>query len=401
MKKRGKALLLDKIHPVAAESFSAAGYEVKTHDSLEGQALAQALRDVHVLGIRSKSRITKEILMAAEQLQAIGAFGIGTNQIDIKTASAQGVAVFNAPYGNARSVVELAMAHIFALLRCSFDRSMEMHQGRWNKKSINSHEVRGKLLGIVGYGNIGSQLSVLAEAVGMKVIYYDLIDRLSHGNATSCPSLNELLKQADIVSLHIDGGKSNERLMGEKEFSLMKKGALFLNLSRGTLVDIAALVKAIKSGRLGGAAIDAFPTEPKTSPADFKTPLQGLDNVILTPHLGGSTEEAQRNIARYVPRLLLEYMHTGGTFGSVNLPNVRLSPIKDTHRMLHIHQNVPGMLAAINRCLANNGCNVLAQHLKTSGELGYVISDIDKRYKKGVVEELMNIEHTVKLRILS
>lgn len=401
MKQRGKVLLLDKIHSAAAESFSAAGYEVETRDSLGGQELARALGDVRIIGIRSKTQLTEEILTQTDQLQAIGAFGIGTNQIDIKTASAKGIAVFNAPYGNARSVVELAMGHIFALLRCSFDRSMEMHQGKWNKKSANSHEVRGKLLGIVGYGNIGSQLSVLAEAVGMNVIYYDLIDRLSHGNARSCRSLNDLLKEADIVSLHIDGGKGNEQLIGEKQFNLMKKGALFLNLSRGSLVDIEALVKAIKGGKLAGAAIDAFPSEPKTSPADFKTPLQGLPNVILTPHLGGSTEEAQRTIARYVPRLLMEYMHTGSTFGSVNLPNVRLSPIEDAHRMLHIHHNVPGMLAAVNRSLANNGCNVLAQHLKTNEELGYVISDIDKTYKKGVVEELANIEHTVKLRILS
>ena len=401
MTRKPKILLLDKIHSVAEKSFANAGFRVEKHDSLEGKALMRALQDTQAIGIRSKSLLTKEILQEAKQLQAIGAFGIGTNQIDIKTASDKGIAVFNAPYGNARSVVELTMAHILVLLRHSFDRSMEMHQGKWNKLSSRCYEARGKTLGIVGYGSIGSQLSVLAEAMGMKVLYYDLMDRLSHGNATSCRSLAELLRQADIVSMHIDGAKGNEKLMGEKQFSLMKKGALFLNLSRGSLVDIPALVKAIKSRKLGGAAIDAFPKEPKTSPAEFKTSLRNVPNVILTPHLGGSTEEAQETIAQYVSRLLLEYLNTGSTLGSVNLPNVRLTPIENTHRMLHIHKNVPGMLAAINRCLATNGCNVLGQYLKTNEALGYVISDIDMTYKKDVIKQLAAIDHTVRLRILS
>ena len=401
MTRKHKVLLLDKIHPTAERNIAAAGFRVERHESLEGKALARALRDAQAICIRSKSLLTEEILRAAKSLQAIGAFGIGTNQIDIKTASEQGIAIFNAPYGNARSVVELALAHLLALLRHSFDRSMEMHRGQWNKLSRDCHEVRGRTLGIIGYGNIGSQLSVLAEAMGMNVIYYDLVARLSHGNAKICRNLNELLRQADIVTMHIDGGKGNETLMGEKQFSLMKQGALFLNLSRGSLVDIAALVKALRSRKLGGAALDVFPQEPKTSPAEFETPLRNLPNVILTPHVGGSTEEAQESIAQYVSRLLLEYMHTGSSLGSVNLPNVRLTSIENTHRMLHIHKNVPGMLAAINHCLAAHGCNVLGQYLKTNETLGYVISDIDMSYKKSVIKELEAIEHTVRLRILS
>ena len=400
MKKR-KVLLLDKIHKAAGVFFRKAGFTIERHDSLEGDALEEAIRDVHIICIRSKTQLTKKILARAERLEAIGAFGIGTNQIDRETASERGVAIFNAPYGNARSVVEIAVGHIFVLMRGSFQSSMEMHGKLWNKKAMNSHEVRGKTLGIVGYGNIGSQLSVLAEAVGMNVIYYDLVDRLSHGNARPCATLTELLKHADIVSLHIDGGKGNENLMGAKEFARMKKGAFFLNLSRGSLVDISALVAAIKSGQLGGAAIDAFPKEPKTSPHKFTTPLQGLPNVILTPHIGGSTEEAQLNIANYVPRLLREYVHNGSTVGSVNFPLVRLSSLENAHRMLHIHRNVPGMLAAVNRVLADYGCNVLSQLLKTNEQIGYVISDIDKSYKTEVIKELAAIEHTLRLRVLS
>lgn len=401
MTKKRTVLLLDKIHPAAQKFLKSAGLKVIQYDSLEGNALKAAIRDVHIIGIRSKTRLTQEILEQAEQLEAIGVFGIGTNQIDIETSSIQGVAIFNAPYGNARSVVELAMGHIFALMRGSFQSSMEMHNRKWNKRTTNSREVRGKVLGIVGYGNIGSQLSVLAEAVGMNVIYYDLMDRLSHGNAKSCQTLTELLRQADIVSLHIDASKGDKQLMGEKQFARMQKGAFFMNLSRGSLVDITALAAAISSGKLGGAAIDAFPQEPKTSPHKFKSPLQGLPNVILTPHIGGNTEEAQQNIASYVPRLLLEYVDSGSTLGSVNFPNVRLAPLNDAHRMLHIHLNIPGMLAAINRVLADYNCNVLSQYLKTNDQLGYVISDINKTYKREVVSKLAAIEHTLRLRVLS
>ncbi len=399
--KKEKVLLLDKIHPVAKTRFEAAGLQVSTADNLPIKNPASMLADTTVLGIRSKTKLTAELLRQAPCLQAIGAFGVGVNQIDISAASEMGVAVFNAPYANTRSVVELTLGQIFALMRQSGDRNREMHNGKWNKKSAGAQEVRGKTLGIVGYGNVGSQLSILAEALGMRVVYYDLAERLAHGNARKCRSLTELLRLADVVTLHVDGGKDNIRIIGKKEIAMMKKGSLLLNISRGMLVDTAALVAALAAEHLAGAAMDAFPDEPSKSLGSFKSPLRNLSNVLLTPHIGGSTEQAQQAIGEYVPDILIDYLSTGSSFGSVNLPNVRLTPVRGTHRMLHIHKNVPGMLARINGIFAENNCNILAQHLKTNELLGYVISDIDKNYGKRLTERLAGAEGTLRFNVIS
>jgi D-3-phosphoglycerate dehydrogenase len=398
---RMRVLLLENVHPTAAERFAAEGYEVvAAKGALDEAALAEQLQGVHVLGIRSKTQLSARALEGADRLLAVGAFCIGTNQIDLDACSARGVAVFNAPYSNTRSVVELAIGEIIALTRRLFDKSVGAHAGRWDKSADGAHEIRGKTLGIVGYGAIGSQLSVLAEALGMGVVYYDVAEKLSLGNARRCRTLDELLAVSDVVSLHVDGRPENRRLMGAAELARMKPGALLLNLSRGHVVDVPALAEALRSGRIGGAGVDVFPDEPEANGQPFDTELRGLPNVILSPHVGGSTEEAQAAIGEFASERLLGFLHRGDTTFSVNLPNVQLSEVKGAHRLLHIHRNRPGMLAGVNSILAEHGLNISAQHLKTNEQLGYVITDVDDTYGKAVLDALRALPDTLKFRVV-
>ncbi|RIV68449.1 phosphoglycerate dehydrogenase [Flagellimonas aequoris] len=399
-KNRIKILLLENVHPAAFQNLSEEGFSVElVKHSLSEDELIERLKGVHVLGIRSKTQVTKKVLDAANKLMVIGAFCIGTTQIDLDYSRKKGVVVFNAPYSNTRSVVELAVGHIIMLMRNIFTRSSEIHNGEWNKTASNSREVRGKNLGIVGYGNIGKQMSVLAEAIGMRVYYYDVADQLALGNAVKCNSLEDLLSVSDVVTLHVDDNKANKNFIGEREINQMKDGAMLINLSRGFVVDIDALAAALKSGKLGGAAVDVYPVEPASN-GPFETPLQGLPNVILTPHIGGSTEEAQRDIAEFVPNKIMDYINSGTTVDSVNFPNIRLPKQNKAHRFLHIHKNVPGIMAKINEVLAKYGLNITGQYLSTDPEVGYVITDLDREYDKEVVKELKNVENTIKFRVL-
>ena len=400
-KNRIHVLLLENVHPIAVELMKAEGFNVEIYPAaLTEDELCEKIKNVSVLGIRSKTQITERVLENANRLMVIGAFCIGTNQIDLKTATKKGVAVFNAPFSNTRSVVELAIAEMIMLIRNIPDKSNSMHQGVWDKSAKGSFEVRGKKLGIVGYGNIGSQLSVLAEALGMKVLYYDIEEKLALGNATKCKSLKELLTEADIVTLHIDGRPSNENLISEPEFDIMKKGVIFINLSRGHLVDIKALQGAVKNGKVAGCAVDVYPHEPVSNHEEFVSELRGLPNTILTPHIGGSTMEAQENIGGFVPGKMMDYINTGSTSNSVNFPNLTLPTLENAHRLIHIHHNVPGILAKINHVLASNGINIVGQYLKTTDAIGYVITDINKEYNKELIKELRGIEQTIKFRIL-
>ena len=393
-------LLLENVHPDAFKSLSEAGFSVETvGHSLTEEELIEKIKGVHVLGIRSKTQVTKNVLEAANKLMVVGAFCIGTTQIDLDACKSKGVVVFNAPYSNTRSVVELAIGEIIMLMRSVFTRSTEIHQGQWNKTAANSREVRGKNLGIVGYGNIGKQLSVLAEALGMRVYYYDVNDQLALGNAIKCNTLEDLLNISDVVTLHIDDNKANLNFIGEREINQMKNGAIFINLARGFVVDIPALAAALKSGKIAGAAIDVFPEEPRSNGA-FETELKGLENVILTPHVGGSTEEAQANIADFVPSKIMDYMNSGNTVDAVNFPNIRLPKQNKSHRFLHIHKNVPGVMAKVNKVLAEYELNITGQYLSTDNEVGYVISDVNKEYNKDVIKELKKIENTIKFRVL-
>ena len=399
-KNRIKILLLENVHPDAFENLSEDGFSVElVKHSLSEDELIERIKGVHVLGIRSKTQVTAKVLEAANKLLAIGAFCIGTTQIALETAKKKGVVVFNAPYSNTRSVVELAIGQIIMLKRSIFARSTELHNGQWFKTALNSQEVRGKNLGIVGYGNIGKQLSVLAEALGMRVYYYDIEDKLALGNAIKCNTLEDLLKVSDVVTLHIDDNKANKDFISERELNQMRNGAILINLSRGFVIDIEALVVALKSGKLGGAAIDVYPEEPRAN-GNFITALQGLENVILTPHIGGSTEEAQRDIADFVPNKIMDYINSGNTVDSVNFPNIRLPKQNKAHRFLHIHKNVPGVMAKINEVLATYKMNITGQYLSTDSDVGYVISDLDKEYNKEVIQALKSIEHTIKFRVL-
>lgn len=399
-KNRIKILLLENVHPAAFDNLSKDGFSVELVDhSLSENELIERIKGVHVLGIRSKTKLTSNVLDAANKLLVVGAFCIGTTQIDLEYAKKKGVVVFNAPYSNTRSVVELAVGQMIMLIRNIFPRSTELHQGQWNKTASNSKEIRGKNLGIVGYGNIGKQLSVLAEAMGMRVYYYDIEDRLAMGNAVKCETLEDLLNVSDIISLHLDDNKANINFIGEREFNQMRIGAILINLSRGFVVDIPALVTALKGGRLSGAAVDVFPEEPKTN-GSFITALQGIPNVILTPHIGGSTEEAQRDIADFVPNKIMYYVNSGNTVDAVNFPNIRLPKQTNAHRFLHIHKNVPGIMAKINEVLATYEMNIAGQYLSTDSEVGYVITDIDKDYNKEVVKALKKVENTIKFRVL-
>jgi D-3-phosphoglycerate dehydrogenase len=398
---RMRVLLLENIHPDAVARFRDEGYDVQTTKGALGEEeLTAKLRDVHILGLRSKTQLTAKALESAERLLAVGAFCIGTNQIDLDACATKGVAVFNAPYSNTRSVVEMAIGEIVALTRRLNDKSAGMHVGKWDKSATGAHEVRGKTLGIVGYGAIGSQLSVLAEAMGMSVIYYDLAEKLSMGNARRVRSMKDLLSNADVVSLHVDGRPENKNIMGAAEFALMKPDSLFLNLARGHVVDVPALAAALREGRIGGAGVDVFPVEPATNDEPFESELCGIPNVILTPHIGGSTEEAQVNIAEFASERLLGYLHRGDTNFSVNLPSVQMTEVKGAHRLLHIHRNRPGVMANINRVLAEHGLNILAQSLKTNDEIGYVITDVDHNYGSDAVDALKAVPDTVKFRIV-
>ena len=394
-------LLLENIHPAAVERLEEAGYSVETQKgALDEDDLIAAIKGVHVLGIRSKTTVSRRVLEEADKLMAVAAFCIGTNQIDLEAASDHGVAVFNAPYSNTRSVVELAIGLMIVLMRDVTDKSAAMHVGQWNKSATGSKELRGKTLGIVGYGAIGSQLSVLAENLGMRVLFYDLSERLALGNARRMRSLDALLGESDVVTLHVDGRKENSAIFGAAQFSKMKEGALFLNLSRGHVVDVGALSQAIGSGRVAGAAVDVFPEEPRTNSDPFESPLQGLKNMILTPHIGGSTEEAQEAIAEFAAERLLGYLNRGDTTFSVNLPNVQLAEVSASHRILHIHRNQPGVLAELNRALASAGLNILGQHLKTDERTGYVITDVDHDYDPEALRELKSVPGTLKFRTL-
>ena len=392
-------LLLENIHPVAVETLERAGYEVELlSHSLSEDELVAALPGVTLLGIRSNTHITQRVLDAASDLEAIGCFCIGTNQVDLKAAAARGVAVFNAPYSNTRSVVELVIAEIISLARRLTEKSEKMHAGVWDKSAKGSHEVRGRTLGIVGYGNIGTQLSNLAEALGMYVIFYDVADRLAHGNARRMPSLDALLAEADVVSLHVDGRPGNAGIFGAEQFAKMKERALFINASRGMVVDNEALRDAILSGHIAGAALDVFPIEPKAQGDPFESPLRGLDNVILTPHVGGSTQEAQEDIGYFVSNKLKSFQLEGSTELSVNLPAVQPPPLREGARLGYLHANMPGVLAEVNNLLASEGANVSGQYLATHGERGYVVTDLSEPVSESLLAKLAASPHTEWLR---
>jgi D-3-phosphoglycerate dehydrogenase len=397
-----RALLLEQIHPEAGTLLRDAGLIVETADrAYDEDELAEALTEVTVLGIRSKTHITRRVLDAAPNLVAIGAFCIGTNQVDLEAASERGVTVFNAPFSNTRSVVELAVSEIIALTRRLTEKNELMHDGVWDKSADGAHEVRGRSLGIVGYGNIGSQLSVLAENLGMRVAFYDPADKLALGNARRCGSLHELLGAADVVTLHVDGRRSNANFFGPAEFAAMRPGSLFMNLSRGFVVDYAALRREIEAGRIAGAAADVFPSEPGGRGEEFVSELRGLPNVILTPHIGGSTEEAQQDIARFVAGKFRDFLLDGSTAMSINLPGVVLPQEPETHRLALIHRNVPGTIATINAVLADHKVNIEAQLLGTRGEIGYVVTDINASYTPQMLDQLRALPETIRLRVLS
>jgi D-3-phosphoglycerate dehydrogenase len=396
-----RVLLLENIHPDATARLVKDGYQVETRaGALDSAELIAAIDGVQVLGIRSGTHVTERVLANAPDLLAVGAFCIGVNQIDLAAASLRGIAVFNAPFSNTRSVVELALAEIIAMTRRLTDKNAQMHQGVWDKSATGSHEVRGRRLGIVGFGNIGGQLSVLAENLGMTVFFYDTADKLALGNARRCGTLDELLELSDVVTLHVDGRPGNSGLFGEAEFAAMRPGSLFLNLSRGFVVDHAALRRHIESGHLAGAAVDVFPAEPRGRGEEFSSELRGLPNVILTPHVGGSTEEAQQDIGQFVAGKLHDYLASGTTSLSVNLPGVALPRTPGTCRLVHLHRNVPGVLATINQLLAEHGSNIEGQLLGTRDDLGYVLTDVATEYTEDMLASLREMDVTVRLRSL-
>ena len=396
-----RALLLENIHDDAAFALRDAGFVVERVDrALSEPELLEHVQGVAVLGIRSNTQLTASVLQAARELLGVGAFCIGTNQIDLAAAADRGIAVFNAPFSNTRSVVELALSEIIALTRRLTDNNADMHAGRWDKSAVGSHEVRGRRLGIVGYGNIGSQLSVLAEALGMRVLFYDTSDKLSLGNARRCGTLDELLAESDVVSLHVDGRPGNSDFFGEQQLARMRPGSILLNLSRGFVIDHGALARHITSGHLAGTAVDVFPKEPKAKGEQFVSELRGLPNVILTPHVGGSTEEAQQDIGHFVAGKLRDYIADGGTSLSVNLPSVALPREPGVTRLLLLHINTPGVLATVNGLLAEHGVNIEGQLLGTRGHLGYVVTDIGTGCSSEVAAALDALPETVRLRVL-
>jgi D-3-phosphoglycerate dehydrogenase len=401
-KEKINILLLENISDAAVAEFKEAGYASvrKLTGALSEEDLIREVKDVHLLGIRSKSHITKPVLEAAKKLQAIGCFCIGTNQVDLQAATEHGVAVFNAPYSNTRSVAELVIGLSIMLIRRIPDKNIAAHEGIWMKEAKGSYELRGKTLAIVGYGNIGSQVSVLAEAMGMNVIYYDVETKLPLGNAVQQKSMKELFGQADIISLHVPSTESTTNMINKQTLKYMKKGAIFINYARGEVVDLDALKEALEKGQLSGAAIDVFPVEPEKNGAAFSTPLQKLPNVILTPHIGGSTEEAQHNIGLDVTSKMLNYLEKGASFGSHTIPAISVPPIEKTHRILHIHENVPGVLSEINTALSKKKINILGQYLKTNDEIGYVVLDVDSMLSQEALALLKEVKHTIKTRLL-
>ena len=401
-KEKIKILFLENISDKAVQHFKQNGYTnvKKIGGALSEEELIKEVKDVHLLGIRSKTQITEKVLEAATKLQAIGCFCIGVNQVNLKAATKKGVVVFNAPYSNTRSVAELVIGLSIMLIRRITDKNKAAHEGVWNKEAKGSFELRGKTLGLVGYGNIGSQVSVLAEALGMKVLFYDVETKLPLGNASSSKSLKELLNNADIVSLHVPETAQTKNLINKSNVKHFKKGAILINYARGEVVDLGVLAKALKDGDLNGAAIDVFPWEPEKNGDKFESPLQGLSNVILTPHIGGSTEEAQQNIGDDVSAKLYNYLEKGITYGSHTVPAISLPPVEGAHRILHIHRNVPGVLSAINTQLASNNINIVGQYLKTNDEIGYVVLDVDKKLSKQALELLRDVKETIKVRLL-
>lgn len=397
-----KALLLENIHPDAAKSLRDHGFEVETmKGALSEDELIEALDDVDVVGVRSKTTVTRRVLDARPDLSAVGCFCIGTNQVDLDYAGQRGIAVFNAPYSNTRSVVELVICDIICLMRRIPAHTHHLKHGMWDKSASGSHEVRGKTLGIIGYGNIGSQLSVLAEALGMRVLFYDIEEKLALGNAVRCETLNELLEQSDAVTVHVDGRKSNTGFFGDDQFAHMKQDAIFINASRGFVADLDSLKRHLDSGHLSGAAVDVFPVEPKKTGDPFETPLADEDNMILTPHIGGSTLEAQESIGHFVSQRLEDYWEKGSTSLSVNLPQINLGANRGTVRIAHLHANLPGVLARVNRVLGEENINIAAQSLGTEGELGYVVTDVAQRPSKDALEALRSIEGTIRMRVIS
>ncbi|MDB2401654.1 phosphoglycerate dehydrogenase [Litoricolaceae bacterium] len=401
-KSKLKILLLEGIHPSAERIFRDAGYQnietVKT--ALTGEELKSRLEGVHFLGIRSRTTLTRDIFEAADKLVAVGCYCIGTNQVDLTAATEHGVVVFNAPYSNTRSVAELVLAEAILLLRGIPEKNAKAHRGGWAKTANDSFEIRGKTLGIVGYGSIGSQLSVLAEGLGMRVIFYDVVSKLPLGNASQIPSLEALLGQADIVTLHVPDLPSTRNLIDQERISQMKPKSILINASRGAVVDIDALTKALADSHLLGTAIDVFPVEPKSNNDEFLSPLRGFDNAILTPHIGGSTQEAQENIGVEVAEKLVRYSDNGSTLTSVNFPEVALPPHPNHHRVLHVHENRPGVLSAINTVFAENQINIGSQFLQTSDKIGYVVIDVDRDYSDVALEKLSEIEGTIRCRVL-
>lgn len=401
-KERINILFLENISDAAVQHFLKSGYPniKKINGAISEEDLVKEIRKVHLLGIRSKTQITESILQAATKLQAIGCFCIGVNQVDLESATENGVAVFNAPYSNTRSVAELVIGAAIMLVRKVVDKNKAAHEGTWMKDAGGSYELRGKTLGIIGYGNIGSQVSVLAEALGMKVVFYDTETKLPLGNASDSKSLKELLSHADVVTLHVPELSTTKNLINKTNLSWFKKGGVLINYARGEVVDLLALRKALLSGHIGGAAVDVYPVEPEKNGDSFETPLQGLPNVLLTPHIGGSTQEAQNNIGIDVSNKLFNYLEKGISTGSHSIPALALPPQEGTHRILHIHNNVPGVLSQINTLLSKNKINILAQYLKTNEQIGYVVLDIDKHLSKNALDLLREVKETIKVRLL-
>lgn len=398
-----KAVLLEDPHQVADEVFSGFNIEVeRIKGSLDEDALIERLQDADIVGIRSKTHITSRVISYCPRLQVVGCFCIGTNQVDLEAATKRGVTIFNAPYSNTRSVVELAIGHIINLARHIETRNQDLQRGIWNKSASGSHEVRGKTLGIIGYGNIGTQLSVLAEAMGMNVVFYDCAQRLAMGNARALPTMDEVLKTADFISVHVDGRKSNEGLIGKRQFKLMKEGAIFINLSRGLVVDVDALAENIRSGKISGAAVDVYPEEPKKNGNEFHSPLLGLPNTILTPHIGGSTLEAQFDIGQFVSHKIADYWRLGSTEMSVNMPNLNLSTHDNSlYRLAFLHRNIPGVLGRVNQVFADQNVNINGQILGTEGEVGYALTDIASELPVSAVAQIRSLPEAIGLRVLS